>query len=957
MENEQNIDDIVKLLIESVNNPAQEESVIEPHTDSNMSNDTLQEKLKEQYSANGAATDTINDNAYDLDRDMLKEFAEEQYAQSDDREDVEDIEDVESDNTEKNIYIERGSNDDFEEEKEETDRLEKDVEEAYLEDLEEADTQGYQADGQDSDNSADSSPLDVYQEGCSENAEILTEENESAVFAPTALLEVEEEGDAEDVEEYDYDELFFDGKDDGYDVIESQTEVDIDEDIVEVVEEKIEEVVDEVVEEEIATEKTEAEFSEYDYPEYKPISFKTLMMMDYGRSDPVISKSDETEDESVELEEEDTPDVGEILSDFEDRLPSHEEVVNDTMRNLMVQMGCEDEMDGISTQALNEVFSECKCKDDESRKEGISAEKVEHIREEYKKKTLISSLWLTACGIMALILFLYDFLPLLDVEFFWIADYTSFPRAYVMIGTQLLLLCAVCIWRQLFDGIKKLTMLYPNIHSMIALMIFFNIAYDLVFLITDTYIPHGTPMFHFISGIIIFLACLSDFLMNCREAKSFDIYSSDVAKFTLSYDNGKNSIADKMYSGGFSKEKKIYAPSPVSYPKGFFDAIKNDGGFDNKILSGIPFVGAVVCVIYPLVLLILKRSLEDSMIAAITCFYALMPVLAIASTVPLIVSGMRLASRGISLTNIKKIKKYSSAKTLIFNDFHLFRMCQAKDVGFVCYEKAQTNQVLAALQILYSRIGGPMSEVFSNIPEQCRAKRIRVRRIARTGIEAVIDRAHILIIGDREFLRRYGIEFPNTESTSKNGKNATIYVSYEGRASAKISARYTVDPLFDMLVERFAAEGGHCVIETYDPMINTAFVAKLRKEGRAPVSVVHKNAQNINNPCACQSKKTDDGILVLSSKFKLIEAIVWCSRICKIEKLINIITYVSIGLAVAVCGFLSALGAVPYTAQYLFLAYLMVLVAGTVALTVLLLPKRNYFSVAEFEREQEEKRK
>jgi hypothetical protein len=359
-------------------------------------------------------------------------------------------------------------------------------------------------------------------------------------------------------------------------------------------------------------------------------------------------------------------------------------------------------------------------------------------------------------------------------------------------------------------------------------------------------------------------------------------------------------------------------------------------------------------VIFGIVLMISGLTLEESAVAAISVIMAAMPIAAVAAiAIPMFISGIRLKKRGIALTGRDMIRKYGAENAIVFSDMHLFGKCDPKQVGFVCYEEAQTKNVLAALNILYSRIGGPMGEVFANIPDKYAAKSIRVRRISRSGIEAVIDKCHTLVVGDAEFLRRYGIEFSGVAKERNN--SATLYISLDGRASARLTAVYRVDPAFDMLIERLASEGIHCVIETYDPMINTVFTAKHRKAGRTPISVVHKNAADINRTVCNAKKRSDHGILALSSRLKLAEAAVWCARLCKIEKISNAVIYSAIGLGALLVILPAVFAAVPCFMQYLLLVYMLCVIAVLVAITLGALPKKNYFTVSAIEREDAER--
>ena len=716
----------------------------------------------------------------------------------------------------------------------------------------------------------------------------------------------------------------------------------------EIFEEEIKEI-EKIAEESVETEET---VEPEEAPIQKNMSFKSLIM-DYGKPDPTPDEENEVETVQPECED-DTPDVGSILSDFSTPAKDDVREENRAAREFMSKLGCEDELDDIPPEALREVLSAYGETKVETAVNSNDEAVINERRERYRKDTFISAMRALGCFAMTVILFFYDFLPTRGVKFLGIADYNSYPGAYVLFGTQLLIISAVILWKPMLEGVKKLATLYPNIYSMAAVMVGMNVAYDFIFLISNGYDPFITPMFHCLSSAVLTCVAISALISNIRRVKAYDVYVSDIMRYNLSTDNGKNSIASKMYSGGFSKDKKVYIPTVAISPKGFSKAMSENGGFDNSVSSSLVFGAIIMSVIISLIFMIAGIGVSGAVAVMMVSVFLLLPTGALLGmTLPYFVSVFHLSKRGIALTSRRTVKRYADAKVMVFNDLHIFKKCDPKNVGFVAYDKSHTADVIAALQILYSRIGGPMASAFDNLSDDMRAKRIRVRRIAKNGIEALIDRKHILIVGERSFLSRYGIEFPSAPESNVKYKNASIYVSLDGRASAMISAKYEIEPVFDMLIERLSSEGGHCVIETYDPIISTSFVSALRRKGNSPISVVHKNAADINTSSEDRQKpRSDNGMLVVSSRYKLIEGVVWCNRICKAERLINIAGYVYMGVGLVIALLLAVLGIIPAAYQVILFAYGAILFAASLGITLYCIPGKNHFTVAALRNEQ-----
>ncbi|MBE6667300.1 MAG: hypothetical protein E7607_03205 [Ruminococcaceae bacterium] len=984
MSNEQNIDDILRLLRETVDS-ANSENSADPDTYSEqeqVSADELHETLKQRFSAENSESESEEKSPYDLDRDFLEEFTEteeepkEAPIAEEPEEAAEDFITESAEDEPEEVLVEEvdgGIDDaDFFEHDDEPDIEKEFAEEPTSEgitaentDLEETQTEAKTV--------ASESEIDedvIFDEYESEDdvierqTEIFTENTENSEASVRTVedkfaepvFDESDESEHFEVDTEDYSDSLDDYEGEPADAVEEEpaeepsdeeSELELLADIQDNDVQGQDFAEEEFADEELADEPDEKADSEL--TENKNMSFKSLIR-DYGKTD---QEPENEESEQVKNEEE-TPDVSAIISDFS--TPVKEDEIEETRaaREFMSKLGCEDELENIPLEAMREVLSAY----GETKKETAVSSNDEAVikekRERYEKEMLTCVFRCVGCFLMTVLLFFYDFLPTIGVKFMGIADYTNYPGAYILFGIQLVIICAVILWKPMLDGINRLVTAYPNMYSMAVVTVLMNVAYDIVILMSKAYENYTTPMFHFLSAVVLTCVGLTELVSRIRKIKAYDTYITDMAKYSLSTDNHKNSIANKMYSGGFSKDKTVYVPTSTSSPRGFSKAMFENGSFDSTAYSGVVFGAVIMSVIVGLIFMIAGRSVGYSASIMMASLFVLLPIGALLGmTLPYLAATRRLYKRGIALTGRRTVRKYAEANVMVFNDLHIFKRCAANNVGLVIYDKRQTSDIISSLQILYARIGGPMAGAFDNLPEDMRAKRIRVRRIAKNGIEALVDKKHVLIIGETSFLRRYGIVFPAASENLAKSKNACIYVSLDGRASAMISAKYEVEPVFDMLIERLSAEGGHCVIETYDPAINTAFVAALRRKGSAPISVVHKSAADINTKAEDRTNpRSDNGILAVSSRFKLIEGVIWCSRLCKVEKIMNIAVYISMGLGFVMTVILAALGLVFANYQLILLCYGAILFVAAEVITLANIPHKNYFTVAALHEEQ-----
>jgi len=628
---------------------------------------------------------------------------------------------------------------------------------------------------------------------------------------------------------------------------------------------------------------------------------------------------------------------------------SAESAVNDSVFDLMLQLCCEEELTRLSEEDLDEEFSDELTEEEAAElaelqsPERIEERRVEHLR---LRRNLI--LQTVGVGILALILLFYETLPLTGVEFSGIADYHSYPGAYILIGMQWMLLAAACLWKPLLGGVKRFFTLCPDIYSVMDLLLVSVIAYDMtmVFIASHT-LP---PVFHFLMTLMLFVLSLSELLLLRRREKLFALAISEKSKFAPAQDRGKYSVSDSLYRGGLSPEATVYEPREADVPSGFCRLLKHEGYTENRLFSLLMIPAFLLAVGAAVVCMVMEESLQTAFVAALTVLFASLPLSAalVAWVIPCL-SGAWLYRRGIALVGKETVTSCASCDVLIFKDWHLFRKCDPKQTGIVFYDSSRAPTILGSLQLLYARIGGPLSSVFEQVPEAYRFEDLRVRRITQKGIEALIDRRHVLLVGDRSFMKRYGLTFP--EEAVREGRGS-LCVSLDGRLSARINAGYTVEPLFDMLAERLEQEGISCVIETYDPLISAEFVAAARKGSRAPISIVHKNAAHLfMSDRPRRREQIQPGLLALSSRLKLAEGVIWCRRLAKIRKRCAYLSGAFCCLGLALSALLIGLRSISLVDQYWLLLFIVLSCLSVSVIALLGFPKKNYFTVEALEAE------
>ena len=191
-------------------------------------------------------------------------------------------------------------------------------------------------------------------------------------------------------------------------------------------------------------------------------------------------------------------------------------------------------------------------------------------------------------------------------------------------------------------------------------------------------------------------------------------------------------------------------------------------------------------------------------------------------------------------------------------------------------------------------------------------------------------------------MKRYGLSFP--EGKNENGR-AEMCVSLNGKVTAKLSVKYTTEPVFEMLAERLYTDGVSVAVVTADPLINSQTVSDNRTIGDAPISVIHKSVDEFDDSHVSSYREDADGVIACQSRLKLASSIIWLKRLKKLKTINGIVSIGSSAVAAIVIVILMMSGALEYVNQIHVLAYLMLQICTALGITLAVIPHKKYFTV------------
>ncbi len=629
--------------------------------------------------------------------------------------------------------------------------------------------------------------------------------------------------------------------------------------------------------------------------------------------------------------------------------------------DLMMQLGAQDEIEKTMAVHKSESFAESvqseaietensSQSDKSNQRNAIDGSRIMSSLRAKRTQTMLSVI---TCAALTLVALIYDLCPIFDISLSGIFDYNDYPAVYVLIGLQLLVLCAVVRYKSCWQGLKSAFSNAPTRNSLAVIVAILTAVYDLIVMLILAFSGDDVPNLYNASAMLLLFVCaLMDDLELCAKIKAFDVYSSDTDKYAVVKQGAAENVARKMYAGGLEHDRAIYVTEDVTGNKSFYSELfkKNTS---NRVLSFIIIPLLSLGMLSSLAAIIFGADAYFACAAFIVCVYLLLPTIFVLchEDVSFVIAQRRLTGRGSALAGSGAIDNYADMDIAVFNDLHMFKKCKTEDIGIVVYDTKVGYLVLGCIDALYSKLGGPMSDMKMNLPDVFRFDDVYIRRASKNGVEALIDKKYNIIVGEPEFMQRYGLMFPPNESD--NGRS-TMCVSLDGKITAKLSVKYKTEPAFEMLVERLAAVGIACAIQTFDPLISSSLVARSRTLGTSPVSVVHKSAEDAREP----KKNLQDSTHMLissSSRIKLAEAAVWLKKLAKLKKIARIISGALCAVGMIAMILLLIFGGITYINQTVLWGYMLLQAVGMCVLCIAVLPDKQYFTVekmySELERE------
>lgn len=548
--------------------------------------------------------------------------------------------------------------------------------------------------------------------------------------------------------------------------------------------------------------------------------------------------------------------------------------------------------------------------EDEEERFKIMREKLQRQYESYRRKRGGVFLRLIISSLIACVLLIYEALPIMGIEFGGILNRWDYFFVYALLGMQLMIFAAIPAFKRMYESCKKLLSFGIDVYFLASVSLIITFVYDLIVVFASSSIP---PTFHFCAVMAVILAELSELMHIVTDMRNYEYYFSEYLleddgndaekkKYTLLKSEGRGSVAEKMYAGGLDSKNTVYFPRDIESTIGFFSASKRESKRGKRMLSTV-VISAIVALMLTIVSGIIYEDLWIASAAFMITFNLMLPiVVTVAEWLPFERLSAQNYNYGAAFASEVSAEQYGDCDMLVFKDMHLFEKCESRNVNLAIYDSTSKAVLLSCLNSLYSEIGGPLESAFASLKLSPLGK-CKINRIARSGVEALVGSSYSILVGDEQFMSRYGIFFPAAALGKEEDKIYTLCVSINNRPTARIAVKYKINERFYELLQKLADDKIYCVIETYDPMISTELFVRVRTYKGAPVNIVHRNAaehaldkQNKKETALVSAMSDELSLLARGSRLNLAAAVSNAKKMRLLRTLLNVTSGVLIAM-------------------------------------------------------------
>ncbi len=402
-------------------------------------------------------------------------------------------------------------------------------------------------------------------------------------------------------------------------------------------------------------------------------------------------------------------------------------------------------------------------------------------------------------------------------------------KTFTIISFGLSTLSAIVNFNSILIGLKSIARFKFNTESFIVSIFVLNIVLNICYLIKQSGSNNVFISFDFIFSLFLLFNIFSKNLIAKTIYKNFLITSSDGCKNVINTPNNEEALNDIMLETGCQADI-VYA-SKTEFVSDFIEkSFKDFESKNSKIEAVLFFVSFAMSVVY----FAFKHSFESSLVYLISALCLVCPILfAFSFAAPLFLNSKKTRKHGGVILGNNSAATLKEVQTLIVDDSDVFN---ASLNGIRLYGDSSIDNAILYLNALYSKVGGPLTNLFSDMLSDNILSLPRIDDIyyhETMGYSGLIH-SKVFVAGNKKLMDHFGVEVDDSEYEIiyQQKSKHVLFVAYDGKLMGVFLLSYSlshgVKKAFEICEKNQIAV---CIAER-DPNVNakTLFGAYSPKE-------------------------------------------------------------------------------------------------------------------------------
>lgn len=580
-------------------------------------------------------------------------------------------------------------------------------------------------------------------------------------------------------------------------------------------------------------------------------------------------------------------DYAEFVNASLDELNSDE--ATDTDINLIVAFGLEDELkDHVGAKRASKMTkrfdSELERQAERERKtlhdEYRSPAQTKEISRDYKHRYVTLKVKLAIAAVLALLLMVYENLPIVGYQLAGALDPAVYPVVYVMVDLQILLFCFAAAYNEILSGfaaIFKGRLIPESILSVTALVSVVCTSLEAHFAMT----PKEPTVFNFPAALCAVMALVYSYLTVKREIFSFNVISSKKPKYALRRLDTKEASPEAAAFGESSEDiGDVLKIEKTSFIDNYFYRTESRNPANSAVILMSIILSFALSCLFGGYAGISGGGGESVVTMGYIAFAASLPIsMLLTFSYPFYKANADSYENDSTVVGEVSLEEYSGATVVSFGDDLIFPAAGVKVQNIKVYNNYRFDRVLYYAASVFTKTGGPLSDVFEVATvEMGYSDDVVLTGIGEGYIQTEVNGKSI-VFGRAEELRELGINISaeiSAEDETYGEDVSVMYMIFKGKVVAKMNISYTLDSDFEYLIKQLAECGMSACIRTFDPNIDEEMIKNKVSLDKYPMRVI-KCSSFSDGFAECES--CDSGVAARGSAKALLHTVTYCDKV------------------------------------------------------------------------------